>query len=461
MTLLRSINPSNGQLLGEVPATPLGAIPAMVKRAKKAQNEWYNKGLSYRLACLERLADLMEKNKESLSRLTAQEMGRPYPSCLDLADYAIAQFRWNLKHASSFLSNEITYEDDATIHEVIYEPWGVVACIMAWNFPIGNFAFSVTQALIAGNSVIVKYSEEIPIFSKTLEGFCALADLPDGVLSFVHGGKESGAMLTDQPIDLISFTGSSATGRALRVKAAEKGIPVVLEMGGSSPGIVFADADKTDLWQQIFDFRFANTGQFCDNLKRLIVHRSLFDESVETLASLARQARLGDPFDAQTDLGPLVAERQVVVLEEQVQDALAKGATLVCGGKRPADLVGAWYEPTLLTNITRDMRVWSEEVFGPVLPIVPFDAYDEALALANDTSYGLTAYAFTAHPETAQRVLGDLQAGCVSLNGADYFRPENPFGGYKNSGSGRENGKWGFHDVCQVKLCARPKSRAK
>jgi len=452
-----SIDPATNEPLGEVSTTSSDQVKHKVKLAKKAQPLWQNMGLDSRVNALRVLLGLFEKHKGKLSETTCREMGRPIALCESLHDYAVELFLWNLNHAPECLKNETTYEDDTIINEVVYEPLGVIACIMAWNFPIGNFVFSVVQALIAGNTVVIKYSEEIPLFSKLLEEICGSAKLPEGVLSFVHGDGEIGKILVEEDVDLISFTGSSETGRKLHIQAAEKGIPIVLEMGGSSPGIIFQDANTTNLLKTVFDYRFANSGQFCDNLKRLIVHSSLFDYCVDGLVEIARQAKLGNPLSRDTTMGPLVAERQVIRLEMQVKDALDKGAKLICGGDRPEGLKGAWYRPTILVNITSDMRVWKEEVFGPVLPIVSFETYEEAIQLANDSVYGLTGYIFTNNKNIARRAMNDIKAGCIGINGMDFFRPENPFGGYKRSGIGRENGKWGFHDVCRVKVIARDK----
>ncbi|MDD3183163.1 MAG: aldehyde dehydrogenase family protein [Alphaproteobacteria bacterium] len=452
-----STNPATKETLGQVSVTTSKQLSEIIASAKKAQKAWQETGLSKRVSRLRAVVELFVQYKKELSEITCLEMGRPLASCKGLHDYTVEQFKWNLDHAAEYLASETTYEEGSIINEVVYEPWGVVACIMAWNFPILNFVYSVVQPLIAGNSVVVKYSEEIPLFSQKLEEICKEADLPEGVLSFVYGDGAIGEALTDEDVDLIIFTGSSQTGNKLRIKAAQKGIPAILEMGGSSPGVVFSDVDLTDFIKSIYALRFDNSGQFCDNLKRLIVHEDLFDACIEKLALLAQAAKIGLPMDPMTEMGPLVAERQVANIESQVQDALEKGAKLVCGGKRPKNLDGAFYEPTLLTNVTKDMRVWKEEVFGPVLPIVSFKTYEEAMQLANDTLYGLTAYIFTNDKKISTRATVDIRAGCISVNGLDYFKPQNPFGGYKQSGAGRENGKWGFHDVCQVKMVAREK----
>jgi succinate-semialdehyde dehydrogenase/glutarate-semialdehyde dehydrogenase len=272
----------------------------------------------------------------------------------------------------------------------------------------------------------------------------------------VYGRGPVGALLSRQDIDLICFTGSTETGMSLYRTAAQNMIKVVMELGGSGPGIVFEDADLDLAIPSIYDARFANAGQTCDALKRLIVHENIWDPVVERLTAKLEMIQLGDPTQPQFQMGPLVSKRQVDTLERQVEDAIKKGAIVIKGAKRPG-LLGAYYEPTLLSNITNDMRVWQEETFGPVLPLMRFSTEEEAVALANDTPYGLGAYVYTRDATRAERVSATLESGMVSVNGVSYVRPENPFGGYKNSGLGREHGHWGFEDVTQTKVVSKKK----
>ncbi len=231
---------------------------------------------------------------------------------------------------------------------------------------------------------------------------------------------------------------------------------IVMELGGSAPGIVFEDADVGEAVGSIYSNRFSNAGQMCDALKRLIVHEAQWDVLLQTMHNKLDMVRLGNPTDTSTTMGPLVNRTQLQTLELQVADAVAKGATVLRGGKQPG-FDGAYFEPTLLINITPDMRVWQEEVFGPVLPIVKFKTEAEAIALANDTEFGLGAYVYTKDKERAERVGAALQSGMVSINGTSYVKPMNPFGGYKRSGLGREHGRWGFAEVTQAKVIAKPK----
>ncbi len=448
-----STNPARAyEILGEVESSTEIEIKNIVKNARLAQSEWFALGLEKRIQYMRALGDHLAKHKDEFIKRTCQEMGMPLGLSTGIVEGGLSDLMWNCDNASKYLSNKIVFEDDKQVNEVIYEPYGVMACIVAWNFPFGNLIASASQALLAGNTVVMKYSEEVPLFSKYLEQVIVSSDLPKNVMNFVYGNGTVGEILSNQNIDFISFTGSSATGEKIYKTAASKFIPAALELGGSSPGIVFEDCPITDdLIQSLFWERFLNTAQFCNGMKRLFVHHSKFDEVVEKLSAYAKTKIIGDPLDENTELGPLVAERQVLKLEGQVKDALDKGAKLHCGGKRPNGLDGAFYEPTILTNITKDMKVWTEEVFGPALPILPFDTYDEAIAMANDTEYGLSAIIFTTDKNITKKALSDINAGTVNQWPSNTYKPQNPFGGYKKSGIGRQMGEDGFRDVTQSK----------
>lgn len=302
-----------------------------------------------------------------------------------------------------------------------------------------------------------KPSEETALFAKLIADLVSKSELPEGVFTSIAGDGSVGEVLVRQSVDMILFTGSTATGQRITEVASQRSIPVLTEMGGSAPGIVFEDADIPKIIAMFVGARFDNTGQYCDGLKRAIVHESKYEELLSALKSYATKTKVGDQLDEDTVLGPLVAKRQLEKLEVQVVDAVEKGAEVIVGGKHPAGLEGAYYEVTVLTNITKDMRVWTEEVFGPVLPVVTFKAEAEAVELANDTEYGLGAYVFTEDIEKYRRVARQLQAGNIAHNTAWYFSPRTPFGGYKKSGNGRSQGVVGFHEVSQIKVISEEK----
>ena len=283
------------------------------------------------------------------------------------------------------------------------------------------------------------------------------AGFPEGVFACLYGDGAVGEILTDQDINLILFTGSSRAGEKIYKKAADKFIPVVLEMGGSSPGIVFDDVDIDEACLSIFSERFNNNGQICSALKRLIIHEAVYEKVVEKLTNIIKKQIVGDSLDEKTTIGSLSAKRQLDALEVQVEDARKKGATIVIGGARPEGLNGAYYLPTLITNTTPDMKVVTEEVFGPVLPVLTFKTEEEALKIAHDTHYGLSAFVYSKDINRANRVAHALEAGQVSINGCSFFSTNAPFGGYKKSGIGRTKGDIGFLQVTQQKVISRPK----
>jgi len=413
--------------------------------------------LSKRIELLKSLIPLFTAKKEKLTLLTSQEMGMPYIQVIDDLNSGIEKFTWYLENAEKYLSPEVTFEDKNEIHKVFYEPKGVVAVIVPWNFPFSNFIWQVGQNLIVGNTVVFKHSEETPLFGKEIEKIFSNSKVPLGVFNEVYGDGNTGEMLVQQNIDMICFTGSSKVGKQLYKIGTEKFIPVLMELGGSAPGIVFEDADIDKVVESIYFNKFLNCGQVCDGLKRLIVHESKFEEVVDKLKKIVRVKKVGVAESQNIEIGSLVAKRQLELLQEQVKDAVSKGAKIIAGGKTPEGLKGAFYEPTLIVNINRDMRIWKEEVFGPVLPIIFFKTYDESIELANDTKYGLGSYIFTEDKQKFEKVSLEIKTGMVSHNNVIYLKPCNPFGGNKASGLGREHGKYGFYELCQIKIVSMEK----
>jgi aldehyde dehydrogenase (NAD+) len=452
-----STNPGrNYEVVGEVRVSSAADITVAVRQARAAQPAWQALGVAGRVEALGRVAFSFEKHRQEIAEIIAREMGIPATHSDGSTSWALNRMRWNLDNAAVCLAPEVTFENAEEIHKVFYEPLGVAAVITPWNFPQSNFVMGAFQPLLAGNTVVYKLSEEVPMFGQLLDRLMAAAKLPVGVFTQVYGDGRVGEALARSDIDAIFFTGSSAVGRKLYKIAAEKFIPVHLELGGSDAGIVCEDANIDEAVPQIFGAKFCNNGQICCGLKRLIVHATRFDETLQKLTTYVKARRVGDPLQEDTELGPLVAQRQVELLKAQVEDARRQGATIVTGGREPPGLKGAYYEPTLITDIKPSMRVWKEEVFGPVLPVVSYDKEDEAITLANDTIYGLGGYIYTASRGRAERLASLMQTGMISHNGTEFSAPYNPFGGYKISGFRKTGGKYGFRDACRVKtVCLR------
>ncbi len=457
MERFKSINPSNYQTLEEVEVSSRRDIEKKVKLARKGQKEWASLDLNNRVAILSKTVEDFKRCKRSFAGLESLEMGMPLYEALADYDGTIAFAEWYLGNAEKYLGPETTFENENEIHQVFREPRGVAAVIIPWNYPFLNFVWSSFQSLIAGNAVVLKHSEECPLSGKVIEAILR-PNLPSGVFSEVYGGGQVGQCLVEQDVDMIGFVGSCKTGWSLYETAGRKKIKAVMELGGSAPGIVFDDADIDAAVKSICEYRLTNCGQYCDGLKRLIVHEDVFSKVVQKLADVFSSKKIGIAVNPMTELGPLVASRQLALLVQQIKDAKLKGARVITGGNSlESNMGGAFHQPTVLTNISPDMRVWKEEVFGPVLPVARFETEEQAIELANQTAYGLGSYVYTADTKKAERVARAIKSGMVSINGVNYTTPWNPFGGYKNSGMGREHGKYGFDEVTQLKVVARNK----
>jgi acyl-CoA reductase-like NAD-dependent aldehyde dehydrogenase len=457
MQQLTSINPSTYEVIGTVAVSSPKEIKDIIKAARVAQKKWSALSLSKRVELVQTAFSALKAHKAEFTLLESQEMGMPIGETEVDFDATMEYVQWYVNNAEKYLSPETTFENDTEVHQVFYEPIGVAAVIVPWNFPFANIVWGAVQSLIAGNTIVLKHSEECPLSGKFIEDILS-QHLPSGVFSEVYGDGKVGSELVHGDIDMIAFTGSTKTGKFLYELAGKKFIKAVMELGGSAPGVIFEDADVDLAIGNVCFNRLLNQGQCCDGLKRLIVHESIFDDVVKKVSSTFAAKKVGNAQERTTEIGPLVAKRQLDLLVSQVEDARNKGATIVVGGNSlESKLGGAFFEPTVVTEITGDMKVWNEEVFGPVLPIMKFKTQQEAIELANNTPYGLGAYIFTQDTKRADEVSKQIHSGMVSVNGTNYIMPFNPFGGYKHSGFGREHGKYGFHEVTQVKVVAKNK----
>lgn len=459
MSKLISLNPSNNyEVIGSVDSSTKKVVEEAVKNAHLAQAKWADLALEERCKKLFTFVQISINRADEIAILIAKETGRPLESAKDNVKGGITYFNYYLKSAKEHLEPKVTFETNTEIHRVYREPWGVIACICPWNYPFMNVVWQCGQALIAGNTVVYKNSEENPLFAKLLAELFAESDVPKGVFNVVYGDGKVGEWLVESEINMISFTGSTKTGKKLTKIAAEKYIPIVTELGGSAPMIMLDDIEVTDrLIEFIWSRRFKNAGQACDAVKRLIVHKSKFNEIVDLLRIKVASKKMGDALNASTDIGPLISKKQLLKLEKQVKDAKEKGAKVIMGGNRSNNLKGAYYEPTLIVDVRQNMKIWQEEVFGPVLPIISFETDEEAINLANDTEYGLGAHIMTDNKNRFTKIAKSLKSGMVAQNEVMYWHPKNPFGGYKQSGMGRIHGEYGFNEVTQVKLISEQK----
>jgi acyl-CoA reductase-like NAD-dependent aldehyde dehydrogenase len=390
MAILISTNPAdNYKKVGSVKISSDKEIQQKVKAAHEARLHWKELGVKNRVKLLGTVRDEFKKRSEEIANLITVETGKVISESRAEVNRYTDELSWFLDNAGNALANEVTLDDANSFHQIIYEPYGAAAVIAPWNFPFGMAVWGIFPNLIVGNTVVFKTSEESPLVGKLMEEIILNHNLPKGVFSEIYGAGDIGKKLVESDINLIWFTGSTRTGKALYKIAAEKFIKVILEMGGSNPCIVFEDADIIKAAPIIFGGRFRHCGQVCNALKRLIVHESIYDKLIKELSGIIDKQKIGDPLNSYTDLGSLVAKRQQILIKEQLQDALDKGAKIIAQTTLPKNLKGAFFPPTLVTNIKPTMRVWHEEVFGPVFPVVTFKDEEDAVRLANDTSYGL------------------------------------------------------------------------
>lgn len=457
MAKLHSVNPHTYETLGEVDISTEAEIINRVTAAQGAQQAWFELGLSERIARLRNVFEEALTRKSEIVEIQNKEMGMPHHRAAKNFDDNIQRANWYFENAEKYLAPEITYEDEKEVHAVYYEPIGVVAVIVPWNFPFANFVWGTVQNLLIGNTVVLKHSEECPLSGKLLEEIYQ-HHLPPGVFGQVYGDGSVGQLLLEQNINGITFTGSTKVGKHIFELAGKRFIKSVMELGGSAPGIVFDDADIATTVAKIAEARLNNCGQACSGLKRLIVQEGIYLNLIDALKQKFLDFTPSVVGDVVLEMGPLVAKRQLDLLVSQVEDALGKGAECVVGGNSLEEkLGGAFFEPTLLKRVTAGMRVWQEEVFGPVLPVISFKTEEEAIQMANDTPYGLGGYVFSRDLVKAERVARRIQTGQVSINNTGWQRACNPFGGSKASGFGRQHGKWGFQEMVNIKVITRNK----
>lgn len=460
MSSIISKNPANNyEINGKVKVSTPKQIKRKVKLAKSQRDFWQNIGIEKRIELIEQVCLECENKKEKIAKLITKEIGSPIRENLSMMNFDLGYFKHFLQNGKKYLENEVTHEDEKSEHKIIYEPRGTAAVILPWNFPFEMFVWGVIPNLVAGNTVVMKHSELCPLTAKYLEDEIVADKLPKGVLNFLYGDGKTGQQLLDQDVDLIWFTGSCKVGKEIYNKASSKFIKAILEMGGSDPCVVFEDVDVKKIVSKIYFKRFLNNGQVCGAVKRLIVHENVFDKVVRQLKELIQKKTVGDPMDENTDLGSLSSKKQLEKLQKQFQDAKQKGAKVITGGLLAKNLKGAYFLPTLLTKVNQKMKVWKEEVFGPILPIVSFKTEKEAIKMANASRYGLGAVIFSSDTRKAEKVAGKIDVGTVEINSASHWLACNPFGGNKLSGIGREHGETGFKELCKTKVISKQKSK--
>ena len=455
---ITSVNPATGAVLGELECATDAEISTAVERAHSAQAAWAGLGVRRRVEILRKFQSALHAKKSEIATAITREAGKPLAEALVTEVLVVLDAaRFLMENAFRLLRDEpLPHGNLATklkTGRLVREPYGVVGIISPWNYPFSIPATETLAALVAGNAVVLKPSELTPLVAMELASLLHGAGVPDNVFHVVIGDGTAGTALIHSPIDKLVFTGSVATGKRIAAAAAERLLPVVLELGGKDPMIVLDDADVDVASSAAIWGAFVNAGQTCLSVERCYVHRSLHDKFVLACVDKTKRLRVGNGEDRETDVGPLIHDRQLRVVEAHVEEARAQGAEVVAGGVRLTELGPNFYAPTVLRNLSHDMRIMREETFGPVLPIMAFDSDDEAVSLANDSEYGLAASVWTRDSERGERMARRIHAGTVMVNDAIscFGISEAPHGGVKASGVGRTHGRFGLEEMVRVK----------
>ena len=448
-------NPATGQVLATVPRCGVPETRRAIAAAKKAFPAWAAKSAKERGKILRRFADLMVANGDDLGRLMTAEQGKPLAEAKGEVNYAASFYEWFGEEGRRVYGDVIPspFADKRLLS--IRQPVGVVGAITPWNFPAAMITRKAGAALAAGCTFVVKPAESTPLSALAQAELAERAGIPAGVFNVLTGKASAiGGELTSNPtVAKITFTGSTEIGKLLMQQCASTVKKISLELGGNAPFIVFDDADLDAAVAGALASKYRNTGQTCVCANRLLVQAGVYDAFVAKLTEATKKLRVGPGLDGPTEQGPLIDAKAVAKVEEHIADALAKGAKLALGGKRHA-LGGTFFEPTILTGVTPEMKVAREETFGPVAPLFKFTTEAEAIRMANDTEFGLATYFYTRDIARSWRVAEALEYGIVGINTGIISTEEVPFGGWKESGIGREGSRHGILDYTELKyLC--------
>jgi acyl-CoA reductase-like NAD-dependent aldehyde dehydrogenase len=450
--MFESFNPATGDVIGRTCLAGIEEVTEAVREAKLAQNIWKRTDITERAKIFTRIGDELLKRSQELKNLITLEMGRPlFESNIEVHKTS-EMVKYFANEGKTYLEGDAIPINPNNFSFTRYEPVGVVGIIKPWNYPLLLPFWAIAPALIAGNTVVFKPSDLTPFVGIEIGRICQDAGIPDGVINIVTGDGFTGKSLVSSDIDMISFTGSSDTGKNIMKNCAEKLHRISLELGGSDAFIVFKDADIEEAINGAVWGRFMNCGQVCVSPKRIFVEVDIADSFIEGFVKKTRNLVIGNGLDPGTDIGPMVSMEQREKLELQVEDAVRKGAMIECGGKIPLSLqAGFYYEPTILTGVTPEMSVMNEEVFGPVAVISVFENMDEAITLANRTIYGLGASVWTKSLDTAMHMSSQLECGMVWVNEICALHPQCPWGGIKHSGMGKDLSRYGIREFVSIK----------
>ncbi|MBG0857354.1 NADP-dependent succinic semialdehyde dehydrogenase [Streptomyces spinoverrucosus] len=452
---IATVNPANGETLKTYEAMGTEEIERRLQLAEATFRTYRETGFADRARLLNRAADLLDEDQQDIARVLTTEMGKPIKQARAEAGKCAKAMRWYAQNAERLLADEEPADSDvqdsgASRVRVRYRPLGPILAVMPWNFPLWQVIRFAAPALMAGNVGLLKHASNVPQTALYLEDLFHRAGFTEGCFqTLLIGSAAVDEILRDERVKAATLTGSEPAGRAVASTASEMIKKTVLELGGSDPFIVMPSADIDRAAQVAVTARVQNNGQSCIAAKRFIVHTDVYDAFAERFTEGMKALRVGDPMVEETEVGPLASERGRADLEELVDDAKRSGAAVLCGGDRPEG-DGWYYPPTVLTGITREMRIHREEAFGPVATLYRAGDLDEAVLIANDSPFGLSSNVWTREEADVDRFVRDLEAGGVYVNGMTASHPAFPFGGVKRSGYGRELSGHGIREFCNI-----------
>lgn len=447
-------NPASGDLLGTIPKMGADETRRAVEAANAAYPAWRAKTAKERATILRKWFDLMMENQEDLAKMMTAEQGKPLKESMGEIVYAASFIEWFAEEGKRVYGDTIPQHAPGKRIVVTKEPIGVCAAITPWNFPAAMITRKCGPALAAGCTMVVKPATATPYSALALAVLAERAGVPAGVFSVVTGasGAIGGEMTSNPIIRKLTFTGSTEIGKLLMEQCAGTVKKTSMELGGNAPFIVFNDADIDEAVLGAMASKFRNTGQTCVCANRLLVQDGVYEEFSKKLATAVEEMRVGDGLKGETEQGPMIDMAAVEKVEEHIQDAVSKGAKVISGGSRH-DLGGTFFQPTVLAEVNTDMKVTKEETFGPVAPLYRFETEEQALQMANDTEFGLAAYFYSRDIGRVWRVMEGLEYGIVGVNEGIISTEVAPFGGMKESGTGREGSKYGIEDYLEIKYC--------
>lgn len=449
------VNPATLEVITEVAYGGREETEEAIAAAAKAFPEWSTMTGRERSQVLYKAAHTLKDDAERIGRVLTTEQGKPLSEAIGEVKSAADFLLWYAEEASRAYGEWLPSSHHNKRMVVIPQPVGVVGAITPWNFPVSMITRKVGPALAAGCTVVLKPSPETPLSAVEVIKVFEQAGIPAGVINLVTGDQQAigKTLLTNKNVRMITFTGSTTVGKYLMRESAEHVKKLSLELGGHAPFITFSDADIDKATSMALASKFRNNGQTCICTNRLYVHESIYDEFTTMLTKKVKALAIGSGLDQDVDLGPLINEQAVKKVKSHVEDAVDKGAQIISGGKEwTGDYPGHFYEPTILTNVNEQMKIMSEETFGPVMPIQSFSDEKEIIEKANDTDYGLAAFIFTENTSRALRVSEKLAYGIVGVNDVFPATPEAPFGGIKQSGIGKEGGFYGMEEFMEEKF---------